>query len=234
MIPPPSEQYPPISPTVAAAATPQYWNMSPAIIAAHKEVEERELKRRISHSNMERRRRERTNNIINELKDLVPWLRNESRTQKLEVLEQCVVYIKSLQEKHGDSAKHMSPPSADNLLPPAPKRQRNQYSAPVVAFKRQKSSDADSQQTIVSGHSVAQQNHPNNNNCCWNVVTATPALGNANDLPELIPDSGAASKASSTVSTITPFRGPLADHLLSQCKPKDSENSKSSINFLTN
>ncbi|KAJ2517401.1 hypothetical protein H4217_003994 [Coemansia sp. RSA 1939] len=35
-------------------------------------AEERERKRRISHSAMERRRRERTNNIINELKALIP------------------------------------------------------------------------------------------------------------------------------------------------------------------
>ncbi|KAJ2551629.1 hypothetical protein EV175_003620, partial [Coemansia sp. RSA 1933] len=56
--------------------------------AARSGAEERERKRRISHSAMERRRRERTNNVIGELKDLIPWLRNEARMQKLEVLEQ--------------------------------------------------------------------------------------------------------------------------------------------------
>ncbi|KAJ1803864.1 hypothetical protein LPJ75_005753, partial [Coemansia sp. RSA 2598] len=65
-------------------------------------AEERERKRRISHSAMERRRRERTNNIINELKALIPWLRDEARLQKLEVLEQCVCYIKELQASAGD------------------------------------------------------------------------------------------------------------------------------------
>ncbi|KAJ2211060.1 hypothetical protein EV179_005793 [Coemansia sp. RSA 487] len=66
--------------------------------ATSNSAEERERKRRISHSAMERRRRERTNNVIDELKALVPWIRNEARMQKLEVLEQCVSYIKSLQQ----------------------------------------------------------------------------------------------------------------------------------------
>ncbi|KAJ1673421.1 hypothetical protein EV182_005267, partial [Spiromyces aspiralis] len=61
------------------------------------DAEERERRRRISHSAMERRRRERTNHIINELKFLVPWLRNEARMQKLEVLENAVQYIHQLQ-----------------------------------------------------------------------------------------------------------------------------------------
>ncbi|PIA18707.1 hypothetical protein COEREDRAFT_85161 [Coemansia reversa NRRL 1564] len=60
-------------------------------------AEERERKRRVSHSAMERRRRERTNNIINELRGLIPWLHEETRMQKLEVLEACARYIKQLQ-----------------------------------------------------------------------------------------------------------------------------------------
>ncbi|KAJ1642674.1 hypothetical protein J3B02_005622 [Coemansia erecta] len=81
-------------------------------------AEERERKRRISHSAMERRRRERTNNIINELKALIPWLRDEARLQKLEVLEQCVCYIKELQTSSGKeqvlSARRLSSTSCSN------------------------------------------------------------------------------------------------------------------------
>ncbi|KAJ2716385.1 hypothetical protein H4R19_000682 [Coemansia spiralis] len=61
-------------------------------------AEEREQKRRVAHSAMERRRRERTNQVIDTLKGMVPWLRDEARMQKLEVLEQCVCYIKELQQ----------------------------------------------------------------------------------------------------------------------------------------
>ncbi|KAJ2799828.1 hypothetical protein H4R20_004281 [Coemansia guatemalensis] len=64
-------------------------------------AEERERKRRVSHSAMERRRRERTNNIINELRGLIPWLHDETRMQKLEVLEACARYIKQLQHPGG-------------------------------------------------------------------------------------------------------------------------------------
>ncbi|KAJ2082829.1 hypothetical protein H4R24_001287 [Coemansia sp. RSA 988] len=64
-------------------------------------AEERERKRRVSHSAMERRRRERTNNIINELRGLIPWLHDETRMQKLEVLEACARYIRQLQHSTG-------------------------------------------------------------------------------------------------------------------------------------
>ncbi|KAJ2003228.1 hypothetical protein GGI04_001824 [Coemansia thaxteri] len=95
-------------------------------------AEEREQKRRVSHSAMERRRRERTNNIISELRGLIPWLRDEARLQKLEVLEQCVCYIKELQKKdraQKAGSRHDQPaaPSADELRPAA-KRQRRESS----------------------------------------------------------------------------------------------------------
>ncbi|KAJ1995768.1 hypothetical protein GGI25_000746 [Coemansia spiralis] len=89
------------SPPLSAPAFhgPHYHNHVSSTENGGSKAEERENRRRISHSAMERRRRERTNNIINELKELIPWLRNESRMQKLEVLEQCVCYIKELQQQ---------------------------------------------------------------------------------------------------------------------------------------
>ncbi|KAJ2863062.1 Sterol regulatory element-binding protein 2 [Coemansia aciculifera] len=62
-------------------------------------AEEREQKRRKSHSAMERKRRERTNDKIDEIKGLIPWLRDEARLQKLEILEHCVEYIRELQDR---------------------------------------------------------------------------------------------------------------------------------------
>ncbi|KAJ2836618.1 hypothetical protein FBU31_001330 [Coemansia sp. 'formosensis'] len=81
----------------------QYYHASAATGTFHpgtakaSSAEEREKKRRDSHSAMERRRRERTNNVLDELKDLIPWLRDEARLQKLDILEHCVSYIKELQ-----------------------------------------------------------------------------------------------------------------------------------------
>ncbi|KAJ1892155.1 hypothetical protein LPJ66_006508 [Kickxella alabastrina] len=78
------------------------WNDSSVMDSGYpctnpKAAEEREHKRRKSHSQMERRRRERTNAVINDLKALIPSLQNRDKPQKLEVLEKCVQYIRELQ-----------------------------------------------------------------------------------------------------------------------------------------
>ncbi|KAJ1732516.1 hypothetical protein LPJ61_002009 [Coemansia biformis] len=84
-------------------------------------AEERENKRRVAHSAMERRRRERTNSVIDKLKAMIPWLRDEARMQKLEVLEQCVCYIRELQQSADAAAGGGGAHS-----PPASKRKRGQ------------------------------------------------------------------------------------------------------------
>ncbi|KAJ2259269.1 hypothetical protein GGI13_000052 [Coemansia sp. RSA 455] len=74
----------------------------PGAVAASSSAEERENKRRTAHSAMERSRRERTNNKINEIRSLIPCIRNEARLQKLEILEYCASYIRELQDKVRD------------------------------------------------------------------------------------------------------------------------------------
>ncbi|KAJ2645278.1 hypothetical protein GGF44_000047 [Coemansia sp. RSA 1694] len=71
-------------------------------------AEEREEKRRKSHSTMERTRRQRTNNTIEMIRELIPWLRSTERLQKVEILENCVSYIKELQGKVGHAHNSLS------------------------------------------------------------------------------------------------------------------------------
>ncbi|KAJ2838940.1 hypothetical protein FBU31_000806 [Coemansia sp. 'formosensis'] len=59
-------------------------------------AEEKEMRRKISHSAIEKRRRERTNNVLKDLQVMVPWLSKSSKVQKLEILEAAAQYIKDL------------------------------------------------------------------------------------------------------------------------------------------
>ncbi|KAJ2698726.1 hypothetical protein FB645_005560 [Coemansia sp. IMI 203386] len=188
-------------------------------------AEERERKRRISHSAMERRRRERTNNIINELKALIPWLRDEARLQKLEVLEQCVCYIKELQASaagsrvppaaprratcHASDDDCASPSLAASPCPPS--------CAPSAPAARPLSATAPPDLSTHALHAAADAD------------TGRRRLSSS-DLPDLV-DCSASSKASSTVSTIGPFRGTLPKDLADAHPP--SPGSKNSIGFLT-
>ncbi|KAJ2863057.1 hypothetical protein GGH94_003846 [Coemansia aciculifera] len=59
-------------------------------------AEEKEMRRKISHSAIEKRRRERTNNVLKDLQVMVPWLSKSNKVQKLEILEAAAQYIKDL------------------------------------------------------------------------------------------------------------------------------------------
>ncbi|KAI9476821.1 hypothetical protein LPJ78_000168 [Coemansia sp. RSA 989] len=58
-------------------------------------AEEKEKRRKISHSAIEKRRRERTNNVLNQLQLMVPGLKG--KVQKLDILLAVSDYIKSIQ-----------------------------------------------------------------------------------------------------------------------------------------
>ncbi|KAJ1961606.1 hypothetical protein GGI12_003160 [Dipsacomyces acuminosporus] len=271
-------------------------------------AEERERKRRISHSAMERRRRERTNTIINELKGLIPWLRNEARLQKLEVLEQCVCYIKELQSSAASAANSASAfLSSDTSITPASpsnKRRREQAdddddndykiraSTSPASFSSRHSMQSDgtaspapraSSPDISAANALASlspsilaaeasrrqtSDHARSPVHTAGVGAGTGASAGAgstdaaataredaeeepvtfwdapgqlssSDLPDLTTDSGPSSKASSTVSTITPFRGPVPKEIAeSKLNGKQSPQTqepavKNSIDFLT-
>ncbi|KAJ2725012.1 hypothetical protein GGI07_001581 [Coemansia sp. Benny D115] len=59
-------------------------------------AEEKEIKRKVSHSAIEKRRRERTNNVLRELQEIVPGLSKPGKIQKLEILEATADYIRQL------------------------------------------------------------------------------------------------------------------------------------------
>ncbi|PIA18702.1 hypothetical protein COEREDRAFT_79702 [Coemansia reversa NRRL 1564] len=62
-------------------------------------AEEKEKRRKISHSAIEKRRRERTNIVLNNLQQIVPWLSKGDKVQKLEILEAAHKYIVELLPK---------------------------------------------------------------------------------------------------------------------------------------
>ncbi|KAJ1817903.1 hypothetical protein LPJ60_004598 [Coemansia sp. RSA 2675] len=64
-------------------------------------AEEKEMRRKISHSAIEKRRRERTNNVLKDLQVMVPWLSKSNKVQKLEILEAAAQYIKDLRSASG-------------------------------------------------------------------------------------------------------------------------------------
>ncbi|KAI9476827.1 hypothetical protein BX667DRAFT_506973 [Coemansia mojavensis] len=67
--------------------------------------QELEEKRRKSHSTMERKRREKTNDIIKELKLLVPGLREQKNLQKLDVLQGTLDFVKEVLGSSDSSLK---------------------------------------------------------------------------------------------------------------------------------
>ncbi|KAJ2661077.1 hypothetical protein IWW48_002632 [Coemansia sp. RSA 1200] len=267
------DHIPPSLSSASAFHTSRYLaaaSISASVSAMTNGAEERERKRRISHSAMERRRRERTNNIINELKALIPWLRNEARLQKLEVLEQCVSYIKELQQHQ--SAQSPRPNTTTNttgagtttdalLSSPSPRKRRRTSSVgiekqvtpipntlgsphasplPMCSLRQTMVSPntADSAIVATARPSPATPSPLFQENA---VVRSCNESTSSSDLPELVPSSSpTSSKASSTVSTISPFRGPLpaniANILPSETIP-ESDNClpqvKNSISFLT-
>ncbi|KAI8325832.1 hypothetical protein GQ54DRAFT_330636 [Martensiomyces pterosporus] len=84
-------------------------------------AEEKEMKRKVSHSAIEKRRRERTNAVLRELQNIVPGLCKPGKIQKLEILEAAAEYIRQLsaasaiqqqpqrqqqQQKHGQQIQY--------------------------------------------------------------------------------------------------------------------------------
>ncbi|KAJ1935425.1 hypothetical protein EC988_008490, partial [Linderina pennispora] len=69
------------SPVTAPGARPSFSQGRPLT------AEEKEIKRKVSHSAIEKRRRERTNAVLRELQNIVPGLCKPGKIQKLEILE---------------------------------------------------------------------------------------------------------------------------------------------------
>ncbi|CAG8477354.1 5384_t:CDS:2 [Paraglomus brasilianum] len=61
-------------------------------------ADQRELQRKVSHSAIERRRRERINDKIMQLKDLIPCCADQDHLHKLNILQNAIDYIQYLQE----------------------------------------------------------------------------------------------------------------------------------------
>ncbi|ORY04172.1 helix-loop-helix DNA-binding protein [Basidiobolus meristosporus CBS 931.73] len=73
--------------------------MSGAYSRISDERQEKEILRKVSHSAIERRRRERINDKIFQLKTLVPSCANQVNLHKLSILESTIEYIHELQSR---------------------------------------------------------------------------------------------------------------------------------------
>ncbi|KAJ2716383.1 hypothetical protein H4R19_000680 [Coemansia spiralis] len=82
-------------------------------------AEEKEMRRKVSHSAIEKRRRERTNAVLRDLQDIIPGLPRSGKIQKLEILEAATEYIRQLKHCGSSSVVQSAPhtydrpPSAD-------------------------------------------------------------------------------------------------------------------------
>ncbi|KAJ2775727.1 hypothetical protein IWQ57_000228 [Coemansia nantahalensis] len=208
--------YPPPTLGPVAHGSPKYGGRGEMLYPAMGgNVEEREQKRRVAHSAMERRRRERTNNVIDTLKAMIPWLHDEARMQKLEVLEQCVHYIKELQQSAGVAGaaapakrkRGQSWPDSDGgadeaaAVPPAARRQRP---SPQARCTRRRSgspaaADAWSPSRVAPPGTAAGR------------LLGRPAAleAGAPTTPDLVSDTGTPSTASSAISSSGPLPCPL-------------------------
>ncbi|KAJ2716784.1 Upstream stimulatory factor 1 [Coemansia spiralis] len=62
-------------------------------------AEEKEKRRKVSHSAIEKRRRERTNSVLTKLQRMVPGLGSSTKVQKLEILQASAIYISELRRR---------------------------------------------------------------------------------------------------------------------------------------
>ena len=93
-------------------------------------AEERDAKRKETHSQIEKKRREKVANCMKELHRLVPSNASQVYLQKLTILENTVEYIKELQDMLGvykqGQYRELTPPSVyeygfnRELTPPTP------------------------------------------------------------------------------------------------------------------
>ncbi|KAJ2162274.1 hypothetical protein GGF46_000765 [Coemansia sp. RSA 552] len=75
-------------------------------------AEEKELRRKVSHSAIEKRRRERTNAVLRDLQDMVPGIPKFGKIQKLEILEGAAEYIRQLRVSVDQQQQQVFTPGA--------------------------------------------------------------------------------------------------------------------------
>ncbi|KAJ1651620.1 hypothetical protein GGF38_005541 [Coemansia sp. RSA 25] len=99
------------APPATATSTPAKDNSVAVVVVRRRRgarsmysAEEKEMRRKISHSAIEKRRRERTNNVLKDLQVMVPWLSKSNKVQKLEILEAAAQYIKDLRASSGGAS----------------------------------------------------------------------------------------------------------------------------------
>lgn len=87
----------PKSPSLSPYFHP-YNNISPTLVPNRSTADEREKARKVSHSAIERRRRERINDKIFQLKQLIPACVDQDNLHKMSILQSAIDYISYLKD----------------------------------------------------------------------------------------------------------------------------------------
>ncbi|KAI8068769.1 Myc-type, basic helix-loop-helix domain-containing protein [Thamnidium elegans] len=93
-------------------ATPRTNSVSSTITTA----DQREQARKVSHSAIERRRRERINDKIIQLKELIPACQDRENLHKMTILQSAIEYITYL-KKVIEDVDHIEPKENNNTTP---------------------------------------------------------------------------------------------------------------------
>lgn len=142
----PMQISPQLHPTAAAAAAATAANAPPASpipfgmrhdsvssTTSNSTADQREQARKVSHSAIERRRRERINDKILQLKDLIPSCSDRENLHKMTILQSAIDYITYLKKVIEDS-----PSRAEDLpLPQQPQKSKSMLPKEVDQYTNQ-------------------------------------------------------------------------------------------------
>ncbi|KAI8334974.1 Myc-type, basic helix-loop-helix domain-containing protein [Chlamydoabsidia padenii] len=119
-------QTPPSPVALSPASTPFYHPYQPPITppsalppsSHYSTADQREQARKVSHSAIERRRRERINDKIMQLKQLIPTCAKQDHLHKMSILQSAIDYITFLKEivESNEKAQNASPLKPKDLL----------------------------------------------------------------------------------------------------------------------
>ncbi|CAO3609066.1 unnamed protein product [Mucor fragilis] len=145
----PMQISPQLHPTAAAAAAAAAANAAPlspvpfgmrhnsvSSTTSNSTADQREQARKVSHSAIERRRRERINDKILQLKDLIPSCADRDNLHKMTILQSAIDYITYLKKVIADSPT-LAEEDLEKLLPDQIQKSNSMLSKEVDQFTNQ-------------------------------------------------------------------------------------------------
>ncbi|KAJ1961607.1 Upstream stimulatory factor 1 [Dipsacomyces acuminosporus] len=186
--------------TVSASSSPVAGPGTSHMFPANRPLtaEEKELKRKVSHSAIEKRRRERTNAVLRELQTIVPGLCKPGKIQKLEILEATAEYIRQLstvasirqhqrQRQQRQQQQQQRQPYSLHLYPQV---------QPQTQYRQPRQLNSTCPPELASVECTGSDSGKAENEDRQNLAIATPKSVSSNTLSEDSADDGPASESS--------------------------------------